>query len=77
MADEKRIIESARNQIERDPHLAIYMVRDLEISKRANVANACWVMSRDGSATMNDARWVLDELDKLAASEEADDGKDN
>jgi hypothetical protein len=60
---DQAIIESARRHIQDDPHLAVYMVRDLDIVNDAGLTDIAWAMIQEVCG-QSDAQWLFDELDK-------------
>jgi hypothetical protein len=59
-------IKAARKHIEADPGLAVYMVRDLEATKQAQMTDVCWEITRQGFTTANEATWVLNKVEAVA-----------
>ena len=56
-------IEYARGQLDRDPHLANYMLRDYPEVFDAGLSDLAWAMHR-GSPSRNDVLCLIEHLEK-------------
>ena len=65
----KRVIESARRQLDRDPHLANFMLRDLPEVKELGLSELAWAMHRDGSLSKNDVLGLIEGLEAALGEE--------
>jgi hypothetical protein len=61
-------IKAARKHIKDDPHLAVFMVRDLEATKMAQMTDVCWEITRQGFTTWDEATWVLNKVEAIATA---------
>jgi hypothetical protein len=68
------IIKAARRHIKADPSLAVFMVRDLEATKVAEMTDVCWEITRQGFTTANEATWVLNKVEAVAKALAEGDG---
>jgi len=58
-----KIVRSAKERIETDPHLAVFMVRDLPITIETGNSDLAWAMHRAGALHKNDLLPTLTELE--------------
>lgn len=58
-----KTIEYAKVIIDRDPHLANYMLRDLKVTKDAKLDELSWAMHKEG-ACKNDVLFLIEQLEK-------------
>lgn len=65
-------ITTARQEVERYPSLAVFIVRDYQQMREAGLDDLAWSMARNGCAT-SEAVWLLDELEKYLNKQEAHD----
>ena len=65
----KEAIELAKFNIETDPHLANYILRDLEITKEAGLSDLSWAMYRQGCCK-NDVIGLIEYIERY--TKEAD-----
>jgi hypothetical protein len=61
--DEVMTVINAKKQIDKEPWLAVFMCRDLKITKDANLLDLAWALSQ-GNCHRNDARGFFEMLDK-------------
>jgi hypothetical protein len=73
---ELETIKSARKHIGLDSHLAVYMVRDLEATKHAQMTDICWEITRQGYTNEAEAAWVLDKVEAVARAMAEGDGQE-
>jgi len=58
-------VEAARKYIESDdPSLAVYMCRDLQVTKDAGLTDLAWTLCNDGYCHKNDVKGFFELLDK-------------
>lgn len=62
MYDVKTAIANARKHTERDPGLAVYMVRDFPEVEAADLHDLAWAFA-SGNVVSNEAVWFLDMLE--------------
>lgn len=63
MADVLATIRSARRQMDDDPSLSVYMIRDLQETKDAGLADVAYELAKS-YCPRQDAEWLLDALEK-------------
>jgi hypothetical protein len=69
-------IKAARKHIGPEPGLAVYMVRDLEATKVAQMTEICWEITRQGYISANEATWVLNKVEAVARALADGDGSE-
>ena len=58
-------VDAAKKHIDRDPSLAVYMVRDMRIVEEAGLRDLAWALADNGANTTPDeARGFFEALDK-------------
>jgi len=65
----KEAIIEAKKQLDTDPHLANYILRDLEITKEAGLSDLSWAMYRQGCCK-NDVIGLIEYIERY--TKEAD-----
>lgn len=58
-----RCIEAAKREIDRDPHLANFMLRDLQLVRFLCLDELCWTLDEDQNITKNDVQPIIDQLE--------------
>ena len=66
----KKQIEFAKQHREDDPHLANYVLRDLEVVKDADLTSLTWAMHQDGYVTKYDVDYLIELIEKEIAKQE-------
>ena len=61
-------IALARKQQILDPFLAVFIVRDLQVTKDAGLDDLAWSMYKHGTVT-SEVRWLLDLLESATEEE--------
>ena len=56
-------IKLARKHVDKDPHLAVFIVRDYEELEQFDLHDLAWSMYRN-YCTVKEAIWLLDEIEK-------------
>ncbi len=62
--NELKTIEASKKYLDTDPHLANFMLRDLNITKEAGLSDLAWAMHNDGSLHKNDVLFLIELLEK-------------
>lgn len=70
MTNDVETIGLARRNVAKDPNLAIFIVRDLQIVKDAGLYDLAWAMYQYG-CVRNEVVWLLDKLEKLIEKSES------
>jgi hypothetical protein len=65
----REAITLARRYVDRDPHLAIYILRDLPEVKAAKLLDLAWAFVND-NVYPNEAKWFVDKLEESLGPEE-------
>ena len=60
---ELETVRSARRYLEKDHTLALFMVRDLQVVKDAELSDLVWSMFKN-YCVRGEVKWLLDELEK-------------
>ena len=59
----KEAIIEAKKQLDTDPHLANYILRDLEITKEADLSDLSWALHREGCCK-NDVIGLIEHIER-------------
>lgn len=59
---ELETVKAARQHLEKDHALALFMVRDLQVTKDMELSDLVWSMHRNG-CVRSEVKWLLDELE--------------
>ena len=59
----KKAIELAKFNIENDPHLANYILRDLEVTEKAGLSDLSWALHKEGCCK-NDVLGLIEYIEK-------------
>lgn len=60
----KNILDNARKQLDSDPHLAVYIVRDYQELVEWGLDDLAWAMHREGYVPRGDAQMLLDRIER-------------
>jgi len=57
-------INLAKRYLDTDPHLANFVLRDLDATKEAGLSDLAWAGHRDGNLHKNDVKFLIELLEK-------------
>jgi hypothetical protein len=65
----REAITLARKYVDRDPHLAVYILRDFPETKAAKLLDLAWAFV-SGNVHPNEAKWFVDKLEESLEPED-------